>query len=159
VISVRNVDLPRRLPALDRRPASRARVFASRAPRSRRRLRRPRRDALRAPAGVSARRSARASASRGGVDPSRARNHPQLATSTSPTGGFLRENETTIRIVASRRVASRATEPRAAALDARRRAARRLLETANARAIAPGVVVAAARRRATPRRTTRRRVT
>jgi hypothetical protein len=48
-----------------------------------------------------------------------------LATSTSPTGGFLRENETTIRIVASRRVASRATEPRAAALDARRRAARR----------------------------------
>jgi hypothetical protein len=158
VISVRNVDLPRRLPALDRRPASRARVFASRAPRSRRRLRRPRRDALRAPAGVSARRSARVSASRGGVDPSRARNHPRSATSTSPTGGFLRENETTIRIVASRRVASRATEPRAAALDARRRAARRL-ETANARAIAPGVVVAAARRRATPRRTTRRRVT
>ena len=102
--------------------ASRARVFASRAPRSRRRLRRPRRDALRAPAGVSARRSARVSASRGGVDPSRARNHPRSATSTSPTGGFLRENETTIRVVASRRVASRATEPRAAARDARRRA-------------------------------------
>ena len=110
----RSIAVPRRARAFSRRPR---RVpddgFVARAATRFARPRASRRGVLRAH-----RRRAAASIPR-------ARNHPRSATSTSPTGGFLRENETTIRVVASRRVASRRARPNRAPQRSTRDGARR----------------------------------